>query len=120
MVTAGAVLWALGHPVLAAVPLGLAVVVGVLALVAPSALATFETLVARAGQLLGNALGAVALALMYCTAFTFGGLWLRLRGIDPLNRRFPTAGRSNWIERVPSADPALYAKQYSGPHGRST
>ena len=47
-----------------------------------------------------------------------GNLLERLRGIDPLNRRFPTGGRSNWIERDAAPDPALYAKQYSGPHGR--
>jgi hypothetical protein len=120
MLVAGGVLWALGHPRMAAVPLVLAAVVSILALVAPPAVTALEKLATRAGVLFGAALGAVALSLMYLTTFTMGGLWLRLRGIDPLNRRFPTHGRSNWIERTSDDDPSIYAKQYSRPHGKPT
>src|SRR5262245_4064241 len=119
MATIGVVLLALGHPVLGAIPLVLAALIALLALVAPAVVATLETLVARVGRAVGSALGAATLTVVYFTVFTVTAWWLRLRGSDPLDRRFPASGRSNWIERA-ATRPEIYAKQYTPPHGRPT
>jgi hypothetical protein len=89
-----------------------------LATLAPSVFQTLQELGTRFGALVGSAIGVVSLTLIYCSVFLLGSLWLRLRGIDPLNRLFPGDGGSNWIDRMGfGTDKTLYSKPYTHPHG---
>ena len=109
-------LW-LGHPVAASALAVLAAGVGLLAVTAPDVLATLQQALERGVGWVATGLGLVLLTLVYLTVFVPGGLWLRLRGVDWLNRALPTDGRSNWVERVGHGeDPDLYHKQYTRPH----
>lgn len=68
----------------------------------------------------GLALGkGVALALnwglltpFFYLCFLPGRLMLKLRGVDPMDRRFPDDRASFWIPRKPVADMAQYRKQH--------
>ncbi len=44
--------------------------------------------------------------------FVPGRLLLKLKGVDPMDRRFPDDRSSFWIPRKPIADPAQYRKQH--------
>lgn len=115
----GAVLLHLGYTVPGTILCVLAGLQVALAIVAPAASQTLQELGARLGRRVGTVLGVIMLTLVYYSVFLGGGLWLRIRRIDPLKRRFPTHSRSNWVDRVGfGADPTLYGKQYTRPHGR--
>jgi len=98
---------------------GLAALLAVLAVAAPGVVETLDRASARLGRALGTAIGAAVLTLIYHTVLLAGGAWLRVRRRDPLDRRFPIGGRSNWIERAGfGTERQLYAKQWTRPHGR--
>jgi hypothetical protein len=118
MAVAGGVLYALGHATAALVVWSLAVFFSAAALFAPSIHATLDALVARAASRVTSAIGLAVLVLVYGLIFVPGRLLLRARRIDPMNRRFPGDGRSNWIERTDlQGDALMYTRQYTRPHG---
>lgn len=118
MVMAGAVLWFFDHTIPAAVLWTIAGTLVLLGVVAPSVQRTIVEAGIRLGQLVATGFGIVLLSLVYLSVFTAGATWLRIRGIDPLNRSFPRNGVSNWIERQGyGIEKTLYSKQYSHPHG---
>ncbi len=117
MAAVGSLFLRLGYRVAGAILLGLASVLVLLAVVAPAVLATLQELAERISVRLASGIGVVILTLVYYSLFLAGSLWLRLRGRDPLDRRFPGDGSSNWIERQGYGDdPALYTKPYTHPH----
>jgi hypothetical protein len=70
----------------------------------------------RFGLWLGKAI-AVALNWGLLTPFFYlcfvpGRLLLKLKGVDPMDRRFPDDRSSFWIPRKPITDPAQYRKQH--------
>jgi hypothetical protein len=70
----------------------------------------------RFGQWLGKSI-AIALNWGLLTPFFYlcfvpGRLMLRIKGIDPMDRRFPDDRASFWIPRKPVADVAQYRKQH--------
>lgn len=118
MTAAGAGLLALGWAWPARLVLGAAAFLAVLAVVAPGVVETLDRASVRLGRAIGTGVGAVVLTLIYHSVFLAGGAWLRLRGGDPLHRRFPVGGTSNWVEREGfGVDRTLYAKQWTRPHG---
>jgi len=118
MATAAAGLLYFGYAIPGTVLCVMAGLLLALAIFAPAVLKTLQDLGSRFGSLVGTGIGMVSLTLAYWSVFLLGSLWLRLRGVDPLNRPFPGDGTSNWIDRVGfGADKALYSKPYSHPHG---
>jgi hypothetical protein len=117
MASAATTFFFLGHRTAAIVLSVLLAVTLVLALIAPSALATFQELLRRGGVRVATAVGVVLLTLVYFLVFVPGAIWLRLLRIDKLNRSFPGDRASNWINRVGyGADNGLYSKPYTRPH----
>ncbi len=114
---AGAGLLYLGYRIPGTILCIMAGLLLILAIVAPGVLQTLQELGIRLGSVVGTGIGVVTLTLVYCSVFSLGSLWLRLRSVDPLQRRFPGEG-SNWIDRVGfGTEKSLYAKPYSHPHG---
>jgi len=117
MVLAGTVFHRLGHVHAAAIVWALAAFFLALALISASVYETSQTLVTHAASRVTTVLGLAALVLVYALVFVPGRLLLRLRGRDPMNRRFPSAGKTNWNTRVDfGAEPRLYTRQYTRPH----
>jgi Saxitoxin biosynthesis operon protein SxtJ len=75
------------------------------ALVRPSLLAPLNALWHRFGLLLHRITSPIVLGLMYGVAIVPVGLIMRLRGHDPLHRRFDPSRTSYWIERNPPGPP---------------
>ncbi len=61
---------------------------------------------------IGLVVSYAALAAMYYAVLTPVGLVLRLRGYDPLMRRFEPEAESYWIPRKPPTEPARYLRQF--------
>jgi hypothetical protein len=109
-----------GHTTLAAVLGVMMLIVLTLSLVAPSVLHTFQEMVDKLGGLIGSGLGLISLTIVYYLVFFPGAVLNRLFGSDPLERRFPQPGKSNWVHRVGyGADPGIYAKLFTRPHGNT-
>ncbi len=120
MAVAGGVFVYLGHSIPGAILCCLASTLVVLGFVAPSVQGTLVELGEHLAKLLVTGFAALLLICLYYTVFLGGSLWLRLRGIDPLNRSLPTHGQSNWVDRVGyGADKAFYGKQFTSPHSQS-
>lgn len=107
-----------GHTTLAAVLGVMMLLVLILSVAAPSTLHTFQQMIDKLGGLIGSGLGLVALTIVYYLVFFPGAVLNRLFGQDPLERRFPQPGKSNWIHRVGyGTDPSIYEKLFTRPHG---
>ena len=81
--------------------LGLAVVVLVLALALPRALAPLNRLWLRLGLLLHAIVNPVVMGLIFYATVTPMGLVMRLLGKDPLRLRVDPSATSYWIPRSP-------------------
>ena len=66
----------------------------------------------RLGQWVGTALTWLLLAPFFYLCFVPARLLLRLRGKDPLQRRFPGREASYWTLRKPVTEPAQYRRQF--------
>lgn len=66
----------------------------------------------RLGQWVGTALTWLLLAPFFYLCFVPARLFLRLRGKDPLQRRFPGREASYWTLRKPVTEPAQYRRQF--------
>ncbi len=85
--------------------IGLAAVFGVLAVVAPAALALLNWLWMRLGLLMGKVMNPVILGIMFYGVMLPIGLLLRWRGKDLLRLKLDRAAPSYWIEREPPGPP---------------
>lgn len=113
MVAIGLALWfKFGRTTMAKVVFGLAGIVLVSGLFVPPAFLAIE----RFGRMLGRgaAVGLTWLLLVpfYYLTFVPGNILLRLRGKDPLCRRFPTHDSSYWVARPPVENLDHYRKQH--------
>jgi hypothetical protein len=66
----------------------------------------------RFGGAVGRLLGVVLLTPVFCLVIVPGGLWLRLRGRDPLHRRLRPPDLSYWIQRRTQPAPHQYDRQF--------
>lgn len=99
-------LWPLlrgGEPRLWSLAIGVACLLVAIAL--PRALAPLNRLWMAFGLLLGRIVGPIMLFVVYAVAVVPTGLLLRLRGKDPLYRRFDPSARSYWVHRNPPGKP---------------
>ena len=65
------------------------------------------------GMLLGKIVGPIMLLVVYAIAVVPTGLVMRLRGKDPLHRRFDRAAASYWVRRDPPGKPdATMTRQF--------
>lgn len=101
-----------GKPVAAGVLFGLAAVLLVSGCLIPSLFNRIE----RAGQAFGRgvstALTWVLLVPVFFLVFVTGRVILKLRGEDPLCRKFPTDATTYWTPRKAVADVSEYKRQY--------
>lgn len=102
----------LKHPVMAAIVWGMAGVILVSGLFVPPVFNAIE----RFGQWLGKWVGEIVTWLLltpfFYLCFVPMRLVAKLRGKDPLRRRFDPAATTYWIPRKPTADAAQYRKQF--------
>lgn len=109
---AAAVLVILGQRTLGAIAAGAGAGSLILGIVRPRAWARLSRLADRFGGAVGRLLGVVLLAPVFLAVIVPGGLWLRLRGRDPLHRRLRAPGLSYWIRRRAQPAPPQYARQF--------
>ena len=107
-----ALYWWLEHHLMGRIVWGLAAVVLVSGFFIPPVFAAIE----RFGQALGRWVGAILtwglLAPFYYLFFLPANLALKIRGKDPLCRRFPSSEPTYWTPRKPVTDAAQYRKQF--------
>jgi hypothetical protein len=85
----------------------------VLALAAPKVLRPLNRAWTAFGVLLGKIISPIMLFVVYVIAVVPTGLILRLRGKDPLHRRFDPEAKSYWVHRVPPGKPdATMSRQF--------
>lgn len=75
------------------------------ALAAPKWLTPLNRLWMAFGLLLGKIISPIMLFLVYVVAVVPTGLIMRLRGKDPLHRRFDREAASYWVHRNPPGKP---------------
>ena len=90
----------------------LAVVVPCVGLAVPGFLRWTYLASAYAALPIGIVVSYVVLAVIYYGVLTPVGLILRVRGYDPLQRRFEPEADSYWIERKPPCEPERYFRQF--------
>ena len=84
---------------------GVAAVLGVIAMVRPALLAAPNRLWIKFGVLLGNVVGPVAVGILFYGVFTPMGALMRLTGKDPLRLKLDRGADSYWIARKPPGPP---------------
>jgi hypothetical protein len=85
--------------------LGIAGLFLLTALAAPRWLAPLNSLWMKFGLLLGMIVSPIMLFLVYVVAVVPTGVIMRLRGKDPLHRRFEPEAASYWVHRNPPGKP---------------
>lgn len=103
LVIGGWPLWRDGNPRLWA--LAVAALFLLAALAVPKALAPLNRLWMALGLLLGRIVGPIMLFVVYVIAVVPTGLLMRIRGKDPLHRRFDRQAASYWVHRNPPGKP---------------
>lgn len=85
----------------------------VLAAVAPQTLTVPNSLWMKLGLLLALIVTPIVMGLVFLVAFVPFGLVMRLRGIDPLQRKIEPDAASYWTVREPAGpEPAAMANQF--------
>ncbi|MBL8703113.1 MAG: hypothetical protein JNK67_32310 [Alphaproteobacteria bacterium] len=93
--------------------LGLSAATLVVTLVAPDRLAPLNRLWMRFAELLHRVVSPVMLGVIYFIVLTPFALVMRVRGRDPLSRRFEPGMKSYWVARdPPGPDPKTLPNQF--------
>ncbi len=80
---------------------------------APFLLAPLNRAWMALGHLLGRIVSPIIMGLIFFGVVTPIAIVARLRGVDPMRRRFDPAARSYWIERdPPGPDPGTMERQF--------
>lgn len=101
-----------GKPVGAGILLGIGAVLLISGLFFPSLFRRIEKVGQAVGRAVGVGLTWILLAPMFWLVFVPGRLILKLRGIDPLCRKFPTDLPTYWIPRKPIINADYYKRQF--------
>lgn len=101
-----------GKPVTAGILFGVGVVMLISGFLIPALFNRVEKLGQEMGRLVSVAITWILLVPMFYLVFVPGRLILKLRGIDPMCRQFPTNAPTYWVPRKPVADVANYKRQY--------
>jgi predicted membrane metal-binding protein len=86
--------------------LGIALAFAGLAFLAPRALAPLNRIWMAIGRILHRIVSPVMLGVLYGVAVVPTGLYLRLRGIDPLRLKMDRAATTYWQRRTPPGPPS--------------
>lgn len=100
------------RPTLALVFAALAVVIGVVAITAPSALRWLFVGLTLAAFPIGWLMSWIVLGGLYYLLFTPIAVWFRLTGRDALDRRYSELADSYWVEKPPVRQMRRYFRQY--------
>lgn len=84
----------------------------VLALLAPSVLHRPNLLWMKLGAALGHVTSQIVLALVYLVAVIPTGIYMRMRGRDPMRRAFAPTAPTYWIDRSPASDVSHWRRQF--------
>lgn len=101
-----------GHPVRAAVLAALALTIGPLGLLRPSAVRPIYAAWMVLAFPIGWTISQLILALMFYGLFMPIGLFFRLIGRDPLHRAVQPELESYWSPKAAPSDPRRYFKQF--------
>ena len=101
-----------GKPTLATLLVSLALIVGVLGLIAPPTIRLIYLGAVYVTFPIGFIMSHVILGIVYYLLITPIGLLMRLLGRDPLQRRFDPKRTSYWEPKTESRSPASYLKQH--------
>ena len=94
-------------------PAGIGLAFAVVASLAPSLLAPLNRAWMALGLLLGRIISPLIMGLIFFGVVTPIALLARLRGVDPMRRRFDPGAKTYWIERdPPGPDPATMERQF--------
>lgn len=100
------------RPTLALVFAALAVVIGVVAITAPSALRWLFVGLTLAAFPIGWLMSWIVLGGLYYLVFTPIAVWFMLTGRDALDRRYSELADSYWVEKPPVREMRRYFRQY--------
>ena len=101
-----------GHATVAVILGAIALVMGLLGLVAPALLRPIYVGWMVLAFPIGWTISLFTLAIMYYGLFTPLALIFRLLGRDPLDRRFEPAAETYWTPKATPTDPRRYFKQF--------
>lgn len=94
-------------------PTGIAIAFVLAAAIAPALLAPLNRAWMALGLLLGRIISPLVMGLIYFGVVTPIAVIARLRGVDPMRRRFDPGAKTYWIERdPPGPDPATMERQF--------
>jgi len=94
-------------------PAGIAIAFALAAAIAPALLAPLNRAWMAFGLLLGRIISPLVMGLIFFGVVTPIALLARLRGVDPMRRRFDPGAKTYWIERdPPGPDPATMERQF--------
>ena len=108
----GAFFWYKNRHVAASVLFGISGVLLVTGFLLPSVFLRIEKLGQGLGRIVGVVLTWLCLVPAFFLVFVPGHLILKIRGLDPLSRAFPTDLPSYWVPRKPVASTDDYKRQY--------
>jgi len=109
----GTLAWFDGRPLLLSQTLwGLALLVGVLGLLAPAAVRPVWVVMMAAALPIGMVVSTILMLVIFYAILTPIGFAMRIAGYDPMRRHKPAGDPSFWIERRSVTDVRRYFRQY--------
>jgi len=101
-----------GRPVASGILMGLGGILLISGFLIPALFRQIETLGQWFGRTVSVTITWILLTVTFYLVFVPGRLILKLRGIDPMCRQFPTRATTYWVPRKPVAGVDQYNKQY--------
>ena len=101
-----------GKPVAAGILCGIGALLLISGFFIPALFAKIEAFGKWIGKMVGVALTWGLLVPMFYLVFVPGRLILKMQGIDPMCRKFPTDAPTYWVPRKPVANVDEYKRQY--------
>lgn len=108
----GVIFFLLGRLITAKVLWGVSLVLLVSGLFIPAVFNRIEQFGRWFGKWVGLAITWVLLAPVFYLVFVPGRLILKLQGIDPMCRKFPTDAKTYWVPRKPVTNLEEYKRQF--------
>lgn len=101
-----------GHKIPAGILAGLGLVILISGFLIPPVFSVIERFGRWLGHVVGTAVTWILLVPMFYLVFVPGRLILKMRGIDPMCRQFPTDAPTYWVSRKPVTNLEEYKRQY--------
>ena len=110
--TIGAGLYYLNHTIMAVVAWSVALAFFACSLLAPKLYDNIKMFLAKFSVFFGQIINWLLLMPFYLLWFSLGHLFHRLRGKDPMTRKFDTESESYWQDKVVENDLSRYRRQF--------